>query len=235
MNMMFIFFMGCCLSSFAYCFAYDWVHSDISFIRRSHCDHCGETLKWFELIPLISIITSSFRCRYCRGSVSMSYLTTELFGGLLTLIVANLFNLHSLVFVCCFSLVCLLMIFCDWHGLMVPDLLQGALLLLCLHDLHVRSNFSMSQFVFSLIVFLILISLNFIKHNSIGGADIKTLTILALLTPIEQFPVLLFTSSSLAILYIVGTRPPNDYKSQPLPFIPFIFIGYFVASGLAYI
>jgi leader peptidase (prepilin peptidase)/N-methyltransferase len=33
---------------------------------RSRCLHCGEVLKWYDLIPLISWLSTKGRCRYCK-------------------------------------------------------------------------------------------------------------------------------------------------------------------------
>ena len=36
----------------------DRVPRNESFVKgRSHCDHCGETLKWYDLIPIKNIYT----------------------------------------------------------------------------------------------------------------------------------------------------------------------------------
>ena len=224
----FIFYIGCCLSSFAFCFSYDWVHANISFTRRSQCDHCGHILHLIDLLPIVAVLFTCFRCRYCRRSISRSYIITELLGGLVTLIIYRLFPYQPLVYSLLFSVVILLMVFCDIHKMMVPDLLQLSLLLLCFYDTYIMNNFIVSQLLFAIVIFTLLVSLNFIKPNSIGGADIKTLTILAFFIPMRLFPLILFTSSFLALLYIVVSRPSNKYNSSPLPFIPFIFIGFLV-------
>ncbi|XJS10593.1 prepilin peptidase [Aerococcaceae bacterium WGS1372] len=227
------FYFGCSLSSFAFCFSTDWIQRSISFTRRSQCDHCGHNLKAYELIPLVSVFLCGFHCRHCQFPISTTYLFTELFGGLLTLVVYLLFPYHSFIFVISYSLVVLLMIFCDWQSLMVPDLLQVFLLLLCLYDSYILSRFSVYSLLFAFSIFILLMCLNLYKADSIGGADIKTLSILAFMTPLEQFPLVLFISSFFALLYIVVTRSPKEYRGTPLPFIPFIFLGFFVAIGLS--
>lgn len=36
---------------------------------RSRCLHCGHTLAWYDLIPLISWISTSGKCRYCKKTI----------------------------------------------------------------------------------------------------------------------------------------------------------------------
>src|SRR3954468_7466811 len=33
---------------------------------RSRCLHCGHTLAWYDLLPLVSWVSTKGRCRYCH-------------------------------------------------------------------------------------------------------------------------------------------------------------------------
>lgn len=48
---------------------------------RSHCPHCKKTLRWFELVPLLSFLLQSGRCRRCRARLSIQYPIIELLCG----------------------------------------------------------------------------------------------------------------------------------------------------------
>lgn len=50
---------------------------------RSHCPHCGRTLRWFELVPLASWILQGGRCRSCGAGISFQYPLAELVSGLI--------------------------------------------------------------------------------------------------------------------------------------------------------
>lgn len=54
---------------------------------RSHCPYCRKTLKWFDLIPVVSFILTGGRCRYCRKKISWQYPLVELATGILFVIV----------------------------------------------------------------------------------------------------------------------------------------------------
>lgn len=49
---------------------------------RSRCDHCGKTLRWFELIPLLSFFLQRGRCRRCHASISWQYPIVEAITGI---------------------------------------------------------------------------------------------------------------------------------------------------------
>ena len=40
---------------------------------RSHCMHCGKTLRWFELVPVVSFLVQGGRCRHCGTRLSAQY------------------------------------------------------------------------------------------------------------------------------------------------------------------
>jgi leader peptidase (prepilin peptidase)/N-methyltransferase len=50
---------------------------------RSHCPHCKKTLRWFELIPLISFVVQGGRCRNCHAWIGWQYPIVELLSGII--------------------------------------------------------------------------------------------------------------------------------------------------------
>ncbi|MBI5220796.1 MAG: prepilin peptidase [Candidatus Liptonbacteria bacterium] len=50
---------------------------------RSRCPHCRRTLRWFELIPLLSFALQLGRCRTCRAHLTWQYPLVELLSGLI--------------------------------------------------------------------------------------------------------------------------------------------------------
>lgn len=45
---------------------------------RSRCLHCGRTLRWFELVPVLSFLFQSGKCRRCGKRISLQYPVVEL-------------------------------------------------------------------------------------------------------------------------------------------------------------
>ena len=65
---------------------------------RSHCLRCGQTLRWYDLIPLASFFILRGRCRYCREKISWQYPLVELATGLLFVAVFKFADLPSFCF-----------------------------------------------------------------------------------------------------------------------------------------
>jgi leader peptidase (prepilin peptidase) / N-methyltransferase len=49
---------------------------------RSACDHCGGTLRWFELIPILSFMLQRGRCRRCGTLIAAQHFVIELLCAL---------------------------------------------------------------------------------------------------------------------------------------------------------
>ena len=54
---------------------------------RSYCPNCGNKLKWFELVPLLSFIWLRGRCHKCKQKLSFQYPLVELASGLIFVLV----------------------------------------------------------------------------------------------------------------------------------------------------
>ena len=51
----------------------------------SHCPNCGERVKWYDNLPLVSYFILKGRCRSCKEKISPLYPAVELLTGLVTL------------------------------------------------------------------------------------------------------------------------------------------------------
>ncbi|MBU6500328.1 MAG: prepilin peptidase [Patescibacteria group bacterium] len=49
---------------------------------RSHCPNCKKTLRWFELVPLLSFMIQGGRCRRCGERLSFQYPAVEIVSGI---------------------------------------------------------------------------------------------------------------------------------------------------------
>ena len=50
---------------------------------RSHCIGCGELIRWYDNIPVLSYVVLRGKCRYCGTRFSARYAVVELLTGLL--------------------------------------------------------------------------------------------------------------------------------------------------------
>jgi leader peptidase (prepilin peptidase) / N-methyltransferase len=98
-----IFVFGAIIGSFLNVVIYR-LHTGRSVNGRSHCMTCGETLRWYELFPIVSYIVLRARCRTCSAYIPYRYLIVELLTGatfllLYTLLGSDitLFLLHTVL------------------------------------------------------------------------------------------------------------------------------------------
>ena len=54
---------------------------------RSRCPHCSRTLRWYELVPLLSFLVQGGKCRICHKRLSLQYPTVELTAGLVLVLI----------------------------------------------------------------------------------------------------------------------------------------------------
>jgi len=52
---------------------------------RSRCTGCGNRLRWYELIPIVSFVVQKGKCRSCHMQLSFQYPLIELLSGLFAL------------------------------------------------------------------------------------------------------------------------------------------------------
>ena len=103
---------------------------------RSHCPHCGKTLRWFELVPLISFLMQGGRCRRCKARLSAQYPIVEFISGAIFVLVPwrvagfSAISMAGLPFSAIWilaALILLLMSIIDIRTGIIPDELNVAL------------------------------------------------------------------------------------------------------------
>ena len=96
------------------------------FFSRSRCPHCKKNLKWFDLIPILSFISTFGKCRYCGKKISLQYPLVEIGTGILFLLFfwhLNFgFGLEQFRTIWILDLIYLLFILCSLIVIFVYDL-----------------------------------------------------------------------------------------------------------------
>lgn len=77
-----VFIIGLCVGSLLNVLIDRLPKGESIWIDRSRCDHCKKKLRWYELIPLLSFLMQSGRCRRCHKKFSLQYPLVELTTGL---------------------------------------------------------------------------------------------------------------------------------------------------------
>ena len=79
-----IFAFGACIGSFLNVCIWRIPRGESLSKSASHCTVCGQKIRWFDNIPVVSYLVLRGKCRSCRTPYSSSYFWVELICGLLT-------------------------------------------------------------------------------------------------------------------------------------------------------
>jgi len=75
--------LGLCIGSFLNVLIFRWRENKSIWRGRSQCPDCQKTLRWFELIPVLSFLIQKGRCCGCHQKISWQYPLVELTTALL--------------------------------------------------------------------------------------------------------------------------------------------------------
>ena len=70
--------LGACIGSFLNVVAWRLPRQESVVKPRSHCPHCGTTLRWFENLPVLSWLLLRGHCRHCGSTIAVRYPAVEL-------------------------------------------------------------------------------------------------------------------------------------------------------------
>ena len=77
------FVLGACFGSFFNVIIYRLPKEESIILPASHCMNCGELIRWYDNIPIISYFVLGGKCRDCGTPFSMRYAIVELLTGIL--------------------------------------------------------------------------------------------------------------------------------------------------------
>lgn len=214
---------------------------------RSRCLHCGHTLKWYDLIPLLSWLSTGGKCRYCKEFIGWFEPAVELGTALLFVIsyafwpeplsVAHEAIIFGLWLVACVMLVILFVYDLKWYllpnyvvfpliGVAATIALIG--LLTAPDSVGMLVSLTFSVAILSGLYFLLwLVS----KGTWIGFGDVKLGLALALLLGQWQLAFLaLFAANIIGCLIVLpGMLSGKLTRKTHVPFGPLLIAGGIIA------
>ncbi len=200
---------------------------------RSVCDHCGVKLPCYALIPILGFFLVKGRCHNCRYKVSFRYPVYEALGGLLFAL-GYLYlqeNVVEYLVTVVFVMLLLTVAVSDIEYQVVPDkvLIAFAPVVLVLRLLFPLSTVGMS-IAGGVAAFLFMWALAAygryrFKRDALGGGDIKLYGLIGIFLGLE----LVFLSLFFAALVALFPGRLVLRKVNPIPFVPFIFVGVVLA------
>ncbi|MFA5773739.1 MAG: prepilin peptidase [Candidatus Paceibacterota bacterium] len=88
LTFLFVFLLGTIIGSFLNVVIYRFNTGRTITKGRSICMSCNRNLRWYELIPVLSFLIQSGKCRRCTSKISHQYPLVELVTGLVFALIA---------------------------------------------------------------------------------------------------------------------------------------------------
>lgn len=231
-----IFLYGIIIGSFLNVCIYRIPREESIAFPSSHCPSCGTSLKWYDNIPLISYISLRGKCRYCRLDISKQYPIVEALNGLIYLILFVYFDFSlDFLFYSLISSVLIVITFIDLIDMVIPDILVIIILILSLlHKLLNYIIYHISPELLTSIMGLILaggifLAIVLISKGGMGGGDVTLIGALGFVlgARLSLLNILLsFIIGAIISIFLLASKIKK--RKDPIPFGPFIVVGFFV-------
>jgi leader peptidase (prepilin peptidase)/N-methyltransferase len=201
----------------------------------SSCPQCGERIRFYDNIPIISYIVLLGRCRRCGKPISIGYPLVELITGLLSLFLFVRYGLsHQYFLLLIFSASLIVISIIDLRHQIIPDIISlpgiviGLLISLIFKD--IKWYDSLIGAIAGGGILYILAEGYFLLtgKDGMGGGDIKLLAMIGAWMGWRAIPQIILISSFTGII-IGGTALLLTKKGMQtkIPFGPFLVLAAF--------
>ena len=207
---------------------------DLSIVfPASHCPHCGQAIRFYDNIPLISFLILRGRCRDCGERISPRYFLVEGLTALLALLLYGKFGL-SLPFLAAFVFTCALIVitFIDIRHQIIPnEITLPGIPIFFLAAVFVMGVRPIDAFIGMMTgigcLYLIAVYYEHITGNEgMGGGDVNLLAMLGAFFGWQSLFLILVIGAfvgALVGLALMIARGKN--LKYALPFGPFLSLG----------
>lgn len=211
---------------------------------RSHCDKCKKTLKWYDLIPLLSFVFLKGKCRYCRTSLSLYYPMVELTTGVLfvatifflggiTVSVITIINIITVIYYLFLMSSFIVIFFADLKYGIIPDkIIFPSILVSFLYLAIIHNSLFLIHFLSGLIACLFFLFLFLVtRGRGMGLGDVKFSFLMGLILGFPNIIVSLyvaFLTGAIVGCILILWRKKRIFGTA-IPFGPFLTIGSLTA------
>lgn len=214
---------------------------------RSFCPSCGNIIPARYNIPIFGFLILKGKCFFCKSHIPVHYFLVELLSGILGFLSLEFSELSLLRFFLIFFFFWSLLVasFFDFMFLAVPDILilfstSVSILYMLIYG-SVKDSIG-GVLVGAGIFFILKLLYKIItKKEGLGEGDVFFMIPIGIFSGFFGTIMVMIFSSFLGTVFFIVRRifSKDNGISQPIPFIPFIFIScfivYFLASRYPYI
>lgn len=224
------FIYGIVIGSFLNVCIYRIPQNESIVVVRSHCMGCGNSLKWYDLVPLFSYLFLRGKCRYCKSRISLQYPVIEAMNGIgyAIIVIVNGFSLVSILYCLCTSALIALSVI-DWRTYEIPVVFNcfiGVLGFIRLFsDLEHWYDYVIGFFAVSLFLLTLYIAT---QGRGIGGGDIKLMAVAGLLLGWKLIILSLILGCLLgSVIHLILMKVQQ--KDRVLAFGPYLSLGIYIS------
>lgn len=234
----FTFIFGLCIGSFLNVCIYRLPAAKSISHPRSSCTNCGELIRFYDNIPVISYMILKGRCRFCSEPISLRYPVVEILTGLFALITFVKYGLTLEALIYFIFIAALLVItFIDIDHQIIPDVITLPGIPIFFIASFALPEINYLESILGILIgggslLLVAWTYNLItKKEGMGGGDIKLLAMLGAVIGWKGVLFTIFVASAVGtisgMLVMLKTRKS---RKLAIPFGPFLAIG-----GITYV
>jgi leader peptidase (prepilin peptidase)/N-methyltransferase len=232
MIFLFVFLLGSILGSFLNVCIYRLPKKESILSPPSHCPHCGEPIRFYDNIPILSYLLLGGKCRHCKKHISLRYPVVEGLSGLLSLALFIKYSLTAqFLLLLLFAAALIIITFIDLDYQIIPDIISIPGIFLGIGASFFIPTMSWFESLFGILIgggFLLLVAIGYkwlTGREGMGGGDIKLLAMVGAWLGWKAIPFILFSSSLIGVLIGGGTglMKKRGLRSR-IPFGPFLSI-----------
>jgi leader peptidase (prepilin peptidase)/N-methyltransferase len=225
-----MFVLGCCIGSFLNVCIHRLPLGESVVFPASHCPACGQAIRCYDNLPLLSFLMLAGRCRNCRAAIPWRYPLVELLAGLLALGLHLRFGSSAATAVYgCFAAALVVISVIDLDHRIIPDRITlpgiplmglAALLLLGADWLSVSLGVLSGGGSLWLVAW---VYSRLTGKEGMGGGDIKLLAMIGALLgwPGVLFTIFVASALGTAVGLAIMLRTRHGMKLA-IPFGPFL-------------
>jgi len=224
--------VGLIFGSFATALSYRIPRGKEFVVERSSCTHCGHTLGFFDLFPILSWIFLAGKCRYCKKTIGTKYLFTELaVAALFAVVYIKMgISLTSLI-LASLSLCIVIMTVIDLEHYIIPDGINIAMFLLGVFY-QVVVGAELEQFLIGPVLGFgigwLLRQLMWVwkKKEGLGMGDVKFFAVAGIFLNAELIITFLFLAGVIGVITAILWRMAG--RGERFPFGPALAFALFI-------
>jgi len=243
-----LFCIGAIIGSFLNAVIYRLPRHESLLFPGSHCPQCGDKIRWFDNIPILSFFILGRKCRHCKLPIPARYPVVEILSAVLFVIIYHVYGFsYEFLFYTILSALLLTVTFTDLEKGIIPNsvILVGAIsgffmLLIFWPDCVPPSwtgrplNFINSLIAFlaggGIMLFWAVTGKLLFKKESIGAGDIKLVAMTGIFLGLQNTLLALFLSFlSATITGISMILLKKARMDSRLPYAPFLAFGALIS------